>query len=175
MRRAQQIRRHLRSRMVGHVLIVEYFDLSLVMLRRTLRWNTKDILYIRRNTQSYKVAEKIDEQLLRNYKAWSHVDYLLYDLFNKTLWQKVAQQSNDFWDECRHFDSVLNKTRAFCSAAKHRRNEMLHFPDQPWSDSFNVTANDCTIIKSRLMPELRRQYDQIKVPVKYRKRTGQPC
>ncbi|KAK2173318.1 hypothetical protein NP493_884g02000 [Ridgeia piscesae] len=157
------------------VLIVEYFDMSLVMLRRTLRWNTKDILYIRRNTQSYKVAQKIDEQLLRNYKVWSHVDYLLYDQFNKTLWQKVAQQSDDFWDECRDFDSVLNKTREFCNAEKHRRNESLQFPAKPWSDSFNVTAKDCAIIKRRVMKELRRQYDQIKVPVKYRKRSGQTC
>ena len=159
----------------GFVVIVEYFDISMVMLRRALRWNTKDIIYIRRNTQSVKVNTTIDEDLVRNYKVWSHVDYLLYDHFNKTLWDKTDKQNEDFWDELRDFGDVLNKTRDFCHRGRHLHGEAIQFPRQSWSDSFNVTVRDCKTITSRLMPELKRQYNNIDAQVKYRRRTGQSC
>ena len=160
---------------LAFVIIVEYFDLSLVLLRHTLRWQIKDIIYVRRNTRSYKhKAQLFDEELLANHEAWSNVDYALYDHFNKTLWNKVAKQNGDFWDEVRHFDDVLNKTHIFCNGLAHDKRGTLHFPAHRWSPSFNVTFNDCRLFNSTMLGLIKRRYKNIPVVVEKRNRTRTP-
>ena len=159
------------------ILIVEYFQESLVLMRRTFGWNIKDIIYIRRNSAAVRkaVAPPVDPQLVRKYRTWSRVDYSLYNHFNRTLWRKIADEGDDFENELGYFESVVSKTNTFCEKTGKDRETLLHFAATDWSASFNVSINDCKTIGSRLMPELRRQYDSINVKVKFRRRTGVAC
>ena len=157
------------------ILIVEYFQESVVMIRRTFGWSIKDVIYIRRNSGGVKAVEPVDPQLVRNYKTWSRVDYSLYNHFNRTLWRKIADEGDDFWNELEYFESVVSKTNTFCQSKGRHKTDTLHFAATDWSDSFNITIDDCHVIESRLMPELRKQYDDIDVEVVYSKQTGQRC
>ena len=162
---------------VDIALIVEYFQESTVLMRRTFGWNIKDILYMRRNTTPVRHAlGPVDPQLVRKYKAWSRVDYKLHDHFNRTLWRKIADEGDDFWNELEYFKRALNETNTFCQRTGYdRTTTTLHFAATDWSASFNVSMDDCETINSRLLPDLRRQYDAIHVKVKHRRRTGVRC
>ena len=158
------------------ILIVEYFQESIVLMRRTFGWNIKDIMYNRQNTTPVRHAVgPVDPQLVRRYKAWSRVDYKLHYHFNRTLWRKIADEGDDFWNELAYFKSALNQTNMFCQRTEQDRSKMLHFAATDWSFAFNVSSNDCKTIGSRLLPELRSQYDSIHVKVESRRRTGQAC
>ena len=157
------------------VLIVEYFQESIVLMRRTFGWNIKDVIYIRRNSGAVKAVELVDTQLVRTYKTWSRVDYRLYNHFNRTLWRKIADEGFDFWNELEYFKNVVNQTNTFCQSIGRNKAAILHFAPTAWSDSFNISIDDCKVIGRRLIKELKKQYDDIDVEVVYERQTGQRC
>ena len=55
------------------VLIVEYFDESLVLLKRLMCWKLQDILYQKRNSGKYTKTEAINHENYEIYKNWSNV------------------------------------------------------------------------------------------------------
>ena len=160
------------------MIIVEYFDASMILLKRLLSWSTKDILYQKRNPQRSGPAaatRHVTESLIGNYKRWSHVDYALYDHFNKSFWEKISRQ-NHFWDEVNEFVLANTKVNAFCTSQRPTVNKTLLLVEQSqWHDAFNVSKKDCVLLSSRLMPELKKQYDIIPVKVKKRKEVGSTC
>ena len=149
------------------VLIVDHFHVSLILLRHSLRWNIKDIIYVRRNTRAYPNKKRqINESLVSNFKAWSKIDYLLFDHFNKTLWKKIAKQNSDFQNEIRHFEDVMKKTQTFCNEPSPGEREPLYFREQRWSQPFNVTSDDCLQFGGHFYNEVIARYDANPVVVK---------
>ncbi|XP_022363464.1 galactose-3-O-sulfotransferase 3 [Enhydra lutris kenyoni] len=73
------------------VMIAEYFDESLVLLRRLLAWDLDDVLYAKLNARaaSSRLAA-IPAALARAARAWNALDAGLYDHFNATFWRRVA-------------------------------------------------------------------------------------
>ena len=48
------------------------------------------------------------------YKKWNKMDYLFYEHFNRSLWDQIEAEGQDFWDELAHFRKV--KCAKKCSA-----------------------------------------------------------
>ena len=70
------------------VLIMEYFDESLVLLKREFCWDLDDILYVKFNQrQGRNKTDPLPEHLIKKIRAWNAADVLLYEHFNKTFWQ----------------------------------------------------------------------------------------
>lgn len=69
------------------ILISEYFDESVILLRHELCWSMEDVLSFKLNTRakttpvSPSTAEKI--------KRWNALDWRIYVHFNATFWKKV--------------------------------------------------------------------------------------
>jgi len=69
---------------------------SLVLLRRTFCWDMDDIVHIALKAQLGGEADQSgtrlsnDTQLAANEHLW--VDTLLFDVFNATLWDAIAQE-----------------------------------------------------------------------------------
>ncbi|XP_070538593.1 galactosylceramide sulfotransferase-like [Ptychodera flava] len=85
------------------VLITEYIDESLLLLRRAFCWEMDDILYISNNIRSKKLRYKIGDSLRRKMLRWNSADVRLYQHFNRTLWRKVAEYGPSFQDELQQF------------------------------------------------------------------------
>ncbi|XP_066300955.1 galactose-3-O-sulfotransferase 2-like [Branchiostoma lanceolatum] len=100
------------------VMIMEYFDESLVLLKRLLCWDLADILYLgfqRSRSYSYKTA-KISTETVEKHRQWSKVDYNMYDYFNESLWKMIQdEEQRGFHSEVRHFRSVLQEVKEYCS------------------------------------------------------------
>ncbi|XP_063297735.1 galactose-3-O-sulfotransferase 2-like [Pelobates fuscus] len=73
------------------VLIVEYFDESLVLLKNALCWTFDDVLSIplnsRSNSSKHSLSEKDEEKI----KNWSQLDWHMYVYFNKSFWDQVEK------------------------------------------------------------------------------------
>ena len=72
------------------VLLTDYLDESLILLKDLLCWSIDDVLYLRQNARETK-NRTLTEQIKQNIREWNGVDTRMYDYFNKTLWRKVEE------------------------------------------------------------------------------------
>lgn len=98
------------------VLIKEYFDESIILLRRMLNWNLRDVLYVSKN--SLKYVPKINVRDRHRHKQHSFLDYCLYNFFLRVFWKKVRQQGEDFHMEVAYFRQLRSAVEDFCNEEK---------------------------------------------------------
>ncbi|XP_033839283.1 galactose-3-O-sulfotransferase 3-like [Periophthalmus magnuspinnatus] len=71
------------------VMISDYFDESLILLRHLLNWDFEDIVYFKANMRSEKAKKRITPELSAKIRAWNSIDAYLFDHFNASLWRKL--------------------------------------------------------------------------------------
>ncbi|XP_034284550.1 galactosylceramide sulfotransferase isoform X3 [Pantherophis guttatus] len=71
------------------VMLLEYFDESLVLLKDLLCWELEDILYFKLNTRNGSTVSKLTDELYQKATVWNLLDAKLYQYFNATFWHKV--------------------------------------------------------------------------------------
>ncbi|XP_013890174.1 galactose-3-O-sulfotransferase 3 [Austrofundulus limnaeus] len=72
------------------VMISEYFDESLVLLRHLLSWNLDDIVYVKLNMRVESSKKSLSPSLPAKIRSWNSLDAYLYDYFNASLWVKLS-------------------------------------------------------------------------------------
>lgn len=172
------------------VLLTEYFDESLVLLRRQMCWTTKDILYISRNPTTWRHLAKsgdtiglrdVDsdafQRLAEQFRRWSRADVALYEHFSRKFWRQISAEGGTFWTEVRQFRTLRESVLKFCSTDESKDSTKTKSFTDFSGEIFTLSADDCRILASRLMPELKAFYDSNPVKVKphYRKAVGPPC
>ncbi|XP_056419080.1 galactose-3-O-sulfotransferase 2-like isoform X2 [Hyla sarda] len=75
--------------MFNLVLITEYFDESLILLKDALCWGFDDILSFPLNSRNTTSRNILSEETQEKIKAWNQLDWQLYIYFNRTFWEKV--------------------------------------------------------------------------------------
>ncbi|XP_018415854.1 PREDICTED: galactose-3-O-sulfotransferase 2-like [Nanorana parkeri] len=73
------------------VLISEYFDESLVLLKDALCWTYDDVLSFPLNIRSNFTRNVLPVRVQEKIKIWNQLDWQLYVYFNKTFWEKVDE------------------------------------------------------------------------------------
>ncbi|XP_077865350.1 galactosylceramide sulfotransferase-like [Saccoglossus kowalevskii] len=96
------------------VLIAEYFDESLVLVKKLLCWDFEDILYFQQNKRNNKLRFEIDDWKHQRILEINKEDYKLYQHFNKTFWRKVAAYGDNFHKDLATFRGMLQKMRSEC-------------------------------------------------------------
>ncbi|XP_071842745.1 galactosylceramide sulfotransferase-like isoform X2 [Apostichopus japonicus] len=91
------------------VLISEYLDESLLLMKKLLCWEYTDIVYLSSGIRSKSHRYDKDRDLRNKIRMWSHGDVLLYDHFNKTLWKKIRDYGPSFQTDLKYFRD-LNKS-----------------------------------------------------------------
>ncbi|ESO93555.1 hypothetical protein LOTGIDRAFT_118943 [Lottia gigantea] len=126
------------------VMLVEYFDESLVYLRRQLCWTTKDIVYISQNQGGPKAGVKyaLSKNDIVRIKALHQIDVALYDHFYRKFWKKINSQAVDFFQEVARFKETLMIIYSHCKYAVYQP-PILRIPKSPWSPEFTITRKDC--------------------------------
>ena len=81
------------------VLITEFFDESLILMKEMLGWSWEDVLYIKVNSRQ-KQEDSDDIQQHHDYlqmqtRRWTKADAFLYDYFNATLQRKITAYGVD--------------------------------------------------------------------------------
>ena len=71
------------------VLILEYFDESMVLLQRALCWSLDDVVSFRLNSRSEGSRRTPPPHMEAKVAAWNALDWRLYVHFNATFWRRV--------------------------------------------------------------------------------------
>ena len=97
------------------VMIMDYFDESLVLLKRLLCWQIDDILSIKVNERLEKEkATYLSDRIQENVKRWSKADVLLFNYFNATFWRKVEMEGSGFYEDLSAFRQRKLKIEKMC-------------------------------------------------------------
>ena len=102
------------------VMIMEYYDESLVLLKRLLCWEIEDILHFKLNGRREKekqpnVSKRMRERILK----WNSGDSLLYTFFNRTFWKMIEEQGPDFYNDLEVFRKEKEDIKNKCLRKGH--------------------------------------------------------
>eukprot|EP00058_Branchiostoma_floridae_P025273 XP_002610763.1 hypothetical protein BRAFLDRAFT_91549 [Branchiostoma floridae] len=138
------------------VMILQYFDQSLVLLKRKMCWSIRDILYDHRHRTKKAKATKpnITDDMKRTFLKHNEADAVLYQYFNDSLWKQIAQEGDDFQAEVRHFQQVNIGATKYCSN-KSRPREFL-VANSTWNEKFEITPHFCSMLGRK-----RQTWDEI--------------
>lgn len=123
------------------VMIMEYFDESLLLLKRQLCWETKDILYIPKNKNRHKPYRNFTSQDYTRHKKISHLDYSLYSHYSAIFRNKLNDLGEDFSQELVNFKQLLGQVKSSCLVKRS-----LHVTNTRWHAAFDVTQRDCELM-----------------------------
>ncbi|XP_029965178.1 galactose-3-O-sulfotransferase 2-like [Salarias fasciatus] len=71
------------------ILISEYFEESMILLRHALCWSLEDVASFRLNSRSEKTRRSLSPETAEKIKHWNALDWRIYLHFNATFWHKV--------------------------------------------------------------------------------------
>nr|XP_056706396.1 galactose-3-O-sulfotransferase 2 [Euleptes europaea] len=71
------------------ILIADYFDESMILLKNTLCWDLDDVVYFKLNTRSLDSVQTLTPENKEKVKEWCAFDWELYKHFNNTFWIKI--------------------------------------------------------------------------------------
>lgn len=71
------------------ILISEYFDESMVLLKHSLCWSLEDMVSFRLNSRSEQTRRSLLPNTAEKIKMWNALDWRIYLHFNTTFWHKV--------------------------------------------------------------------------------------
>ena len=123
------------------VMVMEHFDVSLILLKRRLCWKHKDILYVQHLSSKYIISvQDLTPEDLRLLEGHQKPDAMIYNHFNETLWRHVEEEGPDFFDEVRTFISTRIAVNKFCAGNSSRP---LCINATKWNEQFSVTRREC--------------------------------
>jgi len=96
------------------VLLTEYFEESMVMLKNLLCWNTEDIAHFHLNERHQSEKRNISSELIRKIKQWNSADVALYEYFKKVFLQKLSEQTDDFFHDMNDLKANNAVLREMC-------------------------------------------------------------
>ena len=148
-----------------HMLISEFPDESLIVMRRKLCWEISDIFYLPLNVKnySYKDEQNNDDIWGNKIRRWSIVDFKFHSEFNETLWREISGYGPSFWKEVDFFKAQSRRIYKFCSQIlrliiKHstrarimlQSKEHIIIPSSPWGGEYRIDHVWCLMSKMNL-------------------------
>ncbi|GFO42286.1 galactose-3-o-sulfotransferase 3 [Plakobranchus ocellatus] len=131
------------------ILIADYFDESMILLRRYLGWSMKDIIYIKVNTANlnrnpvWRREPIVTAKILESFHRWQRIDYELYQHFLHQFQEKIRNEPH-FVDELNAYRKVKSTVKDFC--VNDNKHEVLHIPRSTWTARFEVSKRTCTLM-----------------------------
>jgi hypothetical protein len=83
------------------IMITDYFDESLILLKEELCLDMADILFFSINVNRPKTVEKQNEELEQKIMKWNAADTALFNAANETFWRRIGLKI--FFVFCRNF------------------------------------------------------------------------
>ncbi|NXG50798.1 G3ST2 sulfotransferase, partial [Psilopogon haemacephalus] len=73
------------------ILIAEYFDESMILLKHALCWDLDDVVHFKINSRSQDTVQTLTPESEEQIKVWCSLDWQLYLHFNHTFWRTIEK------------------------------------------------------------------------------------
>lgn len=130
------------------VMVTEYFDESLVLLKRLLHWNLEDILYIPLNEYKHPTVVDLNISVIdkRKFEERNFLDVAIYRYFRQKFSQLMAALGNDFQQEVKHFRTIRNRVEQHC--VFHEGDDAFEIQESIWNKHSVVLQTDCAAMRT---------------------------
>lgn len=151
------------------VLLAEYFEESLILLKELLCWTIDDVLYFKLNARKNSSVSHLTPELRAKAEKWNAIDWKLYQHFNATFWKKVeAYGITQMKEEVNELRRRNAEMKAICieggAAVEAHNIKDTHF--RPWQPvgEFSILGYNIkkyidpkyrTICQKMLTPEIQ--------------------
>ena len=99
------------------------------------------------NATDFKIyGHNYGHDQISNYREWSNVDTVLFDMSVRLLDKRVKQLGSDFQAEVKTFKNQLERVTEFCSKSEKSPTEELVIGASKWDPGYKVSAQDCVLI-----------------------------
>ncbi|NWI17267.1 G3ST2 sulfotransferase, partial [Crypturellus soui] len=71
------------------LLISEYFDESMVLLKETMCWDLDSVVSFPLNIRDSSTRSSLSNSIVEKIKKWNRLDWEIYTHFNKTFWERI--------------------------------------------------------------------------------------
>ncbi|XP_070566985.1 galactosylceramide sulfotransferase-like [Ptychodera flava] len=95
------------------VMLTEYFDESLILLRKLMCWSFEDIVFYPQKVDRTP-HPPITSEMRDFIDKLSMADIQMYDYFNKTFWEKVKSYGDGFGEDLVKFRSIKRDVTENC-------------------------------------------------------------
>ena len=144
------------------VIVMEYFDESLIVLRRKLCWEMADIVYLSQRV-SHRPRDPVSDKNEEKYREWSYADFLIHHHFADKLWAQEIPKHSDFWDELHTLRKINKMITDYCKTVLEefmthdpyfilstvrflRETNYLALDPRPWGNPFYIRPADCVVM-----------------------------
>ncbi|XP_041362095.1 galactose-3-O-sulfotransferase 2-like [Gigantopelta aegis] len=127
------------------VMIMEHFDESLILLKRLLCWEHKDILYSPQLSRGNYVVAAADltTEDLGFLKDLQMADTMIYNHYKQLFWRRMSAAGPDIYDEVQTFKRTQKTVLSFCYTNLSR---FLVIGASRWNEKFSVSREDCKLM-----------------------------
>ncbi|NWH78641.1 G3ST2 sulfotransferase, partial [Piaya cayana] len=73
------------------ILIADYFDESMILLKHALCWDLDDVVYFKLNSRSQDTVQALTPESRERVKTWCSLDWKLYLHFNQSFWRTIEE------------------------------------------------------------------------------------
>lgn len=157
---------HSLSKHFNLVLIAEYFEESLILLKHMLCWTMEDILYFKLNMRKSSSVSRLTSDLKAKALQWNGADWKLYQHFNATFWARVEafgrERMKEEVEELRRRNAEMMVICTKDGGAVEARNiqDKRFLPWQPVGDSSILGYN----LKKIIDPKFRTLCEKMLTP-----------
>ncbi|XP_048740818.2 galactose-3-O-sulfotransferase 3-like isoform X1 [Ostrea edulis] len=139
------------------VMILEYFDESLILLKRLMGWGFKDILYIPQNKRRQTLVSNLTENDKLYFYKWNSGDLMLYKHFLGNITNRIRTQGRGLEREVSTFRRILQKVLNFCNLDEQVL--PLTVEKTPWDEGFVYPYKECLLLRLNELQYLERLFD----------------
>ena len=129
------------------MLMADFYDESMVLLRRVFNWTTKDILYRKINRLKAKRNTTWEPypEVKKQFQRFQLFDYAVYNHFLSIFQQKVKDEGEDFQEELKHYVDVQIRVSQFCEG--QWTSDELHVAGSRWSEGWCWHVRSVTLCR----------------------------
>ena len=99
------------------VMIMEYMEESLVLLKNELRCKLEDVVfYVRNETKEKNTADS--QSMKKRVSSWNKIDAAIYKYFNETFWYKIKNLSASFHSDVKKLREYNRHLTDHCELSK---------------------------------------------------------
>ena len=101
------------------VMIMEYMEESLVLLKNELNWDLEDVVFYVHNARKFKEKNTNDIKSVRKQILnWNKLDAAIYNHFNETLWVKIKNSPPEFHEDVKKLKEWNQHLLNYCTLYK---------------------------------------------------------
>ncbi|KAM9329131.1 galactosylceramide sulfotransferase [Gastrophryne carolinensis] len=157
------------------VMLLEYFDESLLLLRELMCWDMDDILYFKLNARKDSGGSRLSPDMYQRAEKWNALDSLIYQHFNDTFWKRVEnygleRMKNDVMALKRRNEEL--KRECIAGGGPVDASKIQESGLQPWQPLGKTTIQGYNL-KKNILPQHRQLCRNMLTPeIQYMSRLG---